>query len=122
MKTKIMYSILLLNALVLGCTAVSEDDLIEVTILEDEVISYNAHVKAIIDTNCISCHNSPPVNGAPMSLLTYNNVKAAVENLDLIDRISSDNLGFVMPFGGPRLPQAVIDVVIQWEAEGLLEE
>ena len=27
-----------------------------------------------------------------------------------------------MPFGGPRLPQNTIDIIIQWEADGLLEE
>jgi hypothetical protein len=57
-----------------------------------------------------------------MPLLTYDNVKEAVENRNLIGRISSQDLSFVMPFGGPRLPQNLIDAVIQWEENGLLEE
>ena len=42
-------------------------------------------------------------------------------NRDLIDRISTTDLGFLMPFGGPRLPQNLIDTIIQWQADGLLE-
>ena len=105
-----------------GCTSVSEDDLIENTPIPDDTITYIGHVKSIIDNNCIDCNSNPPVNGAPMSLITYENVRDAVQNRDLIARISSDNLGFLMPFGGPRLPQNLIDTVILWEAEGLQEE
>lgn len=107
--------------LVLSCTSVSEEDLVEEIVLPDETVTYVSHVKSIIDTNCISCHTNPPENGAPMPLLTYEHVREAVENRDLIARISSDNLGFLMPFGGPRLPQNLIDTVILWEAEGLQE-
>ena len=103
-----------------NCSYNSEDDLTEDVIIE-EFVTYEDNIKSIIDTNCIFCHSNPPVNGAPMSLITYNNVKNAVENRDLIDRISSTDAGFVMPFGGPRLPQNLIDLVIQWEQEGLLE-
>ncbi|PNQ74668.1 hypothetical protein C1T31_00545 [Hanstruepera neustonica] len=105
-----------------NCTSVSEEDLIEQTVLPDDTVTYVDHVKSIIDNNCISCHSNPPENGAPMALITYENVRDAVENRGLIDRISSDNLGFLMPFGGPRLPQNLIDTVILWEAEGLQEE
>lgn len=103
-----------------NCSYNSEDDLTEDVIIE-EFVTYEDNIKSIIDTNCIFCHSNPPVNGAPMSLITYNDVKNAVENRGLIDRISSTDAGFVMPFGGPRLPQNLIDLVIQWEQEGLLE-
>jgi hypothetical protein len=68
------------------------------------------------------CHNNPPINGAPMSLLLYENVKDAVENRNLIGRIMGTGLGPLMPFGGPKLPQNLIDIIIKWEADGLLEE
>ena len=122
MKTKFLTTILgVLFAL--SCTSVSEEDLIESTpIPPEDTINYVSHIKTIIDNNCISCHTNPPENGAPMPLLTYDNVREAVENRDLIARISSDNLGFLMPFGGPRLPQNLIDTIILWEANGLEEE
>tara|TARA_R100001369_G_scaffold27484_4_gene49553 strand:- start:10838 stop:11167 length:330 start_codon:yes stop_codon:yes gene_type:complete len=103
-----------------SCSYSNEDDLTEV-ILIDDIVTYDANIKTIIDNNCISCHNNPPVNGAPMSLTTHSNVIEAIENRNLIGRVSSTDVGFGMPFGGPRLPQNLIDLIIQWEQEGLLE-
>jgi cytochrome c peroxidase len=103
-----------------GCSYNSEDDLVEEIVIEG-FVTYDDNIKTIIDNNCIGCHSSPPVNGAPMALTTYSDVKNAVENRELIERISSTDASFVMPFGGPRLPQNIIDLVIQWEEEGLLE-
>ncbi|WP_298894421.1 hypothetical protein [uncultured Psychroserpens sp.] len=104
-----------------SCSNTSEEDLIDATPIPTTV-TYIDNVKSIIDNNCISCHSNPPINGAPISLVTFDNVKSAVENNGLIDRISSNDQGFLMPFGGPRLPQTLIDLVVQWEADGLLEE
>ena len=104
-----------------SCTNHSLDDLTE-PVEEIELVTYTDNVKTIIDNNCIFCHNTPPVNGAPNSLLTYDQVKNSVLNGNLISRISaqSGETG-AMPFGGPRLPQNLIDVVVQWETDGLLE-
>ncbi|WP_460219582.1 hypothetical protein [Psychroserpens sp. MEBiC05023] len=110
----------LLATLLCSCTSVSEEDLIDATPIPT-VVSYNDNVKSIIDNNCISCHNNPPINGAPISLITYTDVRTAIESNDLIARISSNDQGFLMPFGGPRLPQNLIDIIVQWEADGLLE-
>lgn len=114
--------LLFLNCL-LSCTNHSESDLIDISPPEPEptLITYNTNVKIIIDNNCISCHTDPPKNGAPMSLLSYEQVKEAVENRGLIERISSDVPFFMMPFGGPKLPQNLINIIIQWETDGLLE-
>jgi len=120
MKTKYTLHIIIV-ALVFNCTNVSEEDLIDSTPIPTTV-TYIANVKSIIDTNCTGCHSDPPINGAPIPLVTFEDVKNAVEDNDLIDRISSNDLGFVMPFGGPRLPQSTIDLIIQWETDGLLEE
>lgn len=105
----------------LGCTSASEADLVDATPIV-EIVTYEADVKTIIDNNCIICHSNPPQNGAPMPLVTYENVKDAVENRNLIGRISSFDPIFSMPFGGPRLPQNLIDTVIQWNEDGLIEE
>lgn len=120
MKRNIIILILLSYG-VFSCTNASEDDLIEVIPLTTSV-TYLDNVKPIIDANCISCHSDPPINGAPISLVTFENVKNAIENNGLISRISSDDLAFVMPFGGPKLPQSTIDIIIQWEIDGLLED
>ncbi|WP_034059434.1 hypothetical protein [Lacinutrix jangbogonensis] len=106
-----------------SCSSVSEDDLLEPIILEPgETVNYTEDIKPIMENNCTFCHSSPPVNGAPNALVTYNDVVNAVNNSNLIDRISraSGEAG-AMPLGGPKLPQNLIDLVIQWQLDGLLE-
>ena len=57
-----------------------------------------------------------------MSLATYNDVKNAMLNRGLLNRISLNNGDdLLMPQGGPRLPQPTIDVVAKWEQDGLIE-
>ena len=112
-----LFSMLIIQS---SCENDSEDDLVDTTPVTE--ISYINDIKTIIDSNCIACHNDPQQNGAPMALLTYANVIEAIENRGLISRISSQDPSFLMPAGGNRLPQATIDLVIQWQQEGLLEE
>lgn len=105
---------------IMGCTTASTDDLTEP--VEIEQITYTEHVRPIISNNCVVCHANPPVNGAPMPLTTYEFVKSAVETRGLLDRIQrQEGEPGAMPMGGPRLPQNLIDIIVQWEAEGLLE-
>lgn len=118
MKQNIYISVLILT-LSFSCSTVNEDDLTEDVIIDD-IVTYEANIKSIIDGNCIGCHSNPPVNGAPNALVTFENVRDAVENRNLIGRISASD-GSVMPLGGPRLPQNLIDLVIQWKEEGLEE-
>ena len=117
---------LLINALFLGtvlvssCTNDSSADLIGIDELDE--VTYTNTVKSIIDNNCIACHSETPQFGAPMPLVTYEQVKDAVLNRGLLDRISRDQgASGMMPFGGTRLPQAVIDQVFEWNAQGLNE-
>jgi hypothetical protein len=116
-----LITLLSLTMLIISCTSASEDDLINTTPMP-EVITYEANVKSIIGNNCIVCHSNPPQNGAPMPLVFYENVKEAVENRNLIGRISSEDPSFLMPLGGPRLPQNLIDIIIQWNEDGLIKE
>lgn len=109
----------LIAIMLFNCSYNSEDDLTEAITVE--TVTYEANVKSIIDNNCLSCHSDPPTNYAPMPLVSYENVKDAIENRGLINRISSDDTTFGMPLGGPKLPQNLIDIIIQWEEDGLLE-
>ena len=106
----------------LGCTNDSESDLTNNTPIT-EIITYNGTVRNIINNNCISCHATTPVNGAPMSLTTYENVKNAVLNRGLLDRISRSQGSFgMMPNGGARMTQNTIDLIVKWKNDGLLEQ
>ncbi len=104
----------------ISCTNDSSKDLTEDIGLNDA--TYVLNVKSIIDNNCIFCHAATPINGAPMPLTTYEEVKDAIQNRPLIDRISRDQgAPGMMPNGGTRLPQASINVIIKWQEDGLQE-
>ena len=103
-----------------SCTNDSEDDLIE-QMQAPQLVTYTNSVKTIIDNNCISCHANMPVNGAPFSLIEYNDVKNNI--VSIINRISrQEGESGLMPAGGSRLPQILIDDVVQWQTDGLLEQ
>lgn len=86
--------------------------------------TYIDHVKTIIDSNCLECHGTPLQNGAPMELVSYQQVRNAVTDRDLFRSISTNNAFNVMPPSdeGGRMPQATIDIVDDWIADGLLEQ
>ncbi len=103
-----------------GCENDSTSDLIYGTMIDNA--TYTEHVKPIIDNNCIVCHAATPVNGAPMPLVTYANVREAAEDRGMLDRISrAQGQPGMMPNGGTRLPQHQIDLIGQWIAQGLQE-
>ena len=88
----------------------------------NDKITYTNNVKSIITNNCTGCHGTTPINGAPNSLVTYQQVKSAVENSNLIGRISAQpGTSGAMPPGGNKLSQSQIDVIVKWEAEGFAE-
>lgn len=112
--------VILFSHLLLACTNDSESDLIEI---EEEVsISYETHIQQIFANNCTGCHNDPPVNGAPFALNTYERVKNAVENGNVLTAIKRQTgASAAMPPSG-RLPQTTIDVIEQWADEGFLRQ
>lgn len=120
MKLKNLFPLLVCASLFMACTNDNPDTLME-DMPNDNAITYQQNVKSIIDNNCISCHAATPRNAAPMSLVTYDQVKNAIQNRGLLNRISLNNgNSLLMPQGGPRLPQVTIDIVSQWQQDGLL--
>lgn len=116
-KIKFIPFIILFVLLQYGCTNDSTSDLIDGSTVDE--ITYTNTVKAIIDNNCVVCHASTPINGAPMSLTTYENVKDAVLTRGLLDRISrAQGASGMMPNGGTRLPQEKINQINTWTSEG----
>ncbi|MFX0557489.1 hypothetical protein ACOCEA_11870 [Maribacter sp. CXY002] len=116
----------LLAIFICSCTNDSENDLLAPNSQEQtdekKSITYVANIKPIIDSNCISCHSNPPVNGAPFSLSSYAQVKNFTENGSLVLAISKQTgETSAMPPAG-RLPKASIDLISQWIEDGLLEE
>ncbi len=111
------YLILAILITCLSCENDSENDLVDIVEPVNEV-TYTANVKAIMDNSCNSCHSNPPINGAPMSLLTFDDVKNASESRGLLARMI--NASAPMPPSG-LLPTTTTDIIKQWEDDGLLE-
>ncbi len=122
MNPKKIFPMLVFASFLMSCSNDNPDTLME-DMPNDGTITYQQNVKSIINNNCISCHAATPRNGAPMSLVTYDQVKNAIQNRGLLNRISLENgNSLLMPQGGPRLPQATIDIIVQWQKDGLLEQ
>lgn len=121
MKNYVFFSFLVSVTILASCTSDSTSDLIDVLPITEQV-KYTQNIKSIMENNCISCHGAILVNGAPMPLVTYEQVKDAYLNRGLLDRMQRQNGdGSLMPQGGPRLPQNVIDLVEKWNTDGLQE-
>lgn len=117
---KIQYILPMLSIIALAsCESVTYDEIQDDTLFQGDV-TYNANVKTIINANCVSCHSA----GGTASfrpLGTYAEVVDAVQNAGLLDRIQRQNgEDGVMPQSG-RMPQNNIDVIVQWNTDGLLE-
>lgn len=136
MKYLYYLTIVFITFTVFNCANDSENDLIDVVSdepVDDDndpdtdpvptLITYNDDIASIISSsNCLPCHNNPPLPGTPNSLTNFREVMTSVQT-NLIDRISRPTgSGGAMPLGASRLPQALIDQVIQWEIDGFLEE
>ncbi|AUP80820.1 hypothetical protein [Flavivirga eckloniae] len=79
-------------------------------------ITYEGNVKNIINSNCVQCHASTPVNGAPFSLTTFTEVKNRVDGI--LSRIN--NASSPMPPSG-LMPSNNRTLIQQWKDDGLLE-
>lgn len=82
-----------------------------------EVVTYTGDVKAIIDNNCVSCHGTTNPN-AGLSLVTYQQVRNAAENGNLIPRMN--NATNPMPPTG-RLSATVRALIDAWADDGFPE-
>nr|WP_315151702.1 cytochrome c [uncultured Flavobacterium sp.] len=122
MNAKTLFIVLLFSSIFVGCTDDNPSTLMDNPPVVGTT-TYNQNVKSIIDNNCVVCHAAVPKNGAPMSLVTYDQVKQAIMSRGLLTRISLENgNSSLMPNGGPRMSQATIDIIVKWEKDGLLEK
>lgn len=112
---------ILLIAILAGCTASTYDDIEVLPPDPVDAVTFQ-DVAFVFENVCTACHSNPPQNGAPMPLTNYEEIKNAVETRGLLDRISrEEGAPGLMPLGGPRLPQQQIDLIMQWNEDGLLE-
>ncbi|MDY7396558.1 cytochrome c [Aureibaculum sp. 2210JD6-5] len=107
MKNILIVFISIFAFMLVSCTSDGDDPIDQPV----KNITYKDNIKSIIDSKCISCHASTPNSGAPMALVTLQQVKEAVENRDLIGRVANGS----MPPGNEDLTAAQIQLIKDWE-------
>lgn len=117
MKKLEILTVLFSLILFISCSSNSVDDDPDTDPPNNNDVTYTANVKPIIDGKCLTCHTDPLANGAPMPLLTYENVREAVMNRGLISRVSDGS----MPAVGSALTNAQVQAIKDWEAGGFIE-
>lgn len=120
MKAKLILGITLLATALYSCDSHTYEEIADEPIAVEGKVTYEANIKSIIGTQCTSCHAAGRT-ASFRPLTTYAEVKDAVQNAGLLDRIQLENgEPGVMPQGG-RMPQARIDLILKWNEDGLLE-
>lgn len=116
---KKILALFVLATIFISCDSSTYEELEEPTVI-DGPVTYANTAKAIIDANCVRCH-SPGGASAFRPLTTYLEVKDAVQNTNLLDRIQRQNgEPGQMPQTG-RMAQDKINLLLRWRADGLLE-
>ena len=82
-----------------------------------DLITYENRVATILNNACIECHNSVQAAGG-VQLNTFELARQSAESGRMIARMVSTNSP--MPPSG-NLPDVIIDDIMQWIADGLLE-
>ena len=88
-----------------------------------EEITYNSHVAAIINENCVVCHREGGI--APMQFMTYEQVRPwapiigyRVERREMPPYAYDHGIGIQELIGDWRLEQEEVDTILAWVAEG----
>ena len=108
---------LLLAAVLFSCDSHTYEEL-EDEAVGEEIVTYDADIKSIMDTECVSCHS---IRGGYRPLTNYAEVKQAVQVTNLLDRIQRQNgEPGAMPQGG-RMSPLKVAMILQWNEDGLHE-
>ncbi|WKW46773.1 hypothetical protein P3875_01490 [Myroides sp. JBRI-B21084] len=116
MKKSFLF-ILIVSAAFISCESATYEEISENSPITEKV-TYNKHVKKIMEAKCTSCHSS---NGSASSLplTNYTQVKQVVNGIiNRIQRPAGDPLR--MPQGG-SMATSDINTIIKWQQDGLLE-
>lgn len=113
---KKLFTAAILLSITIAMTSCSEETIEEVEITA-ETITYNGNVRTIISNNCLPCHGGTTPS-AGLNLETYNSVRNATENGNVLARINSASNP--MPVGGQMAP-SLIATIERWATDGYIE-
>lgn len=101
MKKLFFATFVLLSLTYFTQTACYYDNEVEqygVTVCDTTALSYNLHIKPIIDANCTTCH----IAGGQQSfspLDTYEGLNQYTLNRDIVNRVKGDGVALMPPAG-----------------------
>lgn len=81
------------------------------------VTTYSGSIAALIQTQCIGCHQGPTASGGLM-LTNYSQVSSAITNRGLLDAINATNNYSAMPPSGP-MTDCNIALIERWVRSGM---
>jgi uncharacterized membrane protein len=121
MKYFLNLTILFLLGFLVNCSSSNSKKNDENTVDDPEdqnTTVFFSNVINIIAINCADCHGLPVNNGAPMSLVTYEDIAESANLINIrINLPESDPLS--MPQNRPSLTQADKDTIANWIAAGM---
>jgi hypothetical protein len=110
----------LTGLLVSSCSKENEEDLIGDDIYcVDSLVSYQDHVRPILENNCYECHSTAiATNG--IILDTYAGLTNALSLGFVLPQIRRDVGAAQMPFNRPKMSDCKIATIEKWVDEGML--
>lgn len=111
--------ITLITATIFISCSKDEGDTIIKTNPENTDVSYS-DISIIIENKCLECHGIPTTNQAEISLTTYESLREATENHNLIGRLKSFN-NQMPPQPDAPLLVAQIELIEGWALGGYKE-
>ncbi|MFT3823512.1 MAG: hypothetical protein QM731_06305 [Chitinophagaceae bacterium] len=116
---KIILSALVLATLAMQFCTSSKKSQTAAAPAKPKLLTYEANVQPIILASCSPCHFPPKGNKK-----AYDNYTAVKTDIaDILERIQKNpgERGF-MPARHPKLSDSTINVIKQWQTDGLLEK
>jgi len=108
MKNKSIYCLSFTCLLLLAC----RKDKISQINSTNQIVSFSGKIKPMIDNNCISCHD---VGMTSPNLATYSSVSLNANNI--LNSLRGEGAK-LMPLGGPKLNESIINNFSAWISQG----
>ncbi|MDA9325281.1 hypothetical protein N9Q36_01025, partial [Flavobacteriales bacterium] len=87
----------------------------------DEAPSFDLCIREIFSESCVGCHQYGNANGG-LQLSSYDQIKDAVINNDVLYRIDLDNNNPLLMPQGNKLSDLQIFLIKQWVSNGALND
>lgn len=102
-----------------SCKKLNEETLVQDAYCALDTISYNNHVKPIINQRCMPCHNGVNQSGG-FILDNHTDLSSTATSGTLLGVIRHEAGYLEMPRDAQKMPDCEISVIEKWIAQGAL--